>query len=107
MGPCLFNCVPAHLRTLDITFERFKVGVDKWLQGIPDLPWSQHQYHPAKDHKGLISNSIRAWVTVPARDLPALIPACPGLGVHGPPAPPPGPPAGRAPPACDRPPVYE
>ena len=28
-GPRLFNCVPAHLRTLDVSFEAFKAGVDE------------------------------------------------------------------------------
>ena len=80
-GPRLYNCVPAHLRSLEVSFETFKAGVDRWLQGVPDLPWTQFRYHPAKDLNGSISNSLRAWACIPVSELPCVqVPELP----HGP-----------------------
>ena len=60
-GIRLFNSSPVHLRLWDGTADSFKVQLDKYLEHIPDQPWTDTMIPGCNDIMGNPSNSIIDW----------------------------------------------
>jgi hypothetical protein len=60
IGPCLWNSLPAELRSVTgVSTSTFKHKLDAYLQFLPDQPWTKDQT-PSQCHPrtGLPSNSV-------------------------------------------------
>ena len=80
-GPRLFNSLPPSLRRLDWSLNTFKAHLDRYLQTLPDMPYTPGLPTAATDCKGVQSNSLRDWAHATKRD-PSLF-LCPGALTEG------------------------
>ena len=74
-GPKLFNSLPDWVRAETESFDKFKCGVDLFLEKVPDKPVLGGYYTPNWSRNGRQSNSIVDWI----RNYPDLLDPAPDL----------------------------
>ena len=57
-GCKLFNCIPAELRNLELSFHTFKHGLDGFLQRVPDQPAMQNYPQAGRSNSLLVQLDV-------------------------------------------------